>query len=151
MLWVGCAPYTKAYEALFGAAEYWTLDKRPSARPCGAARHVVARLEDLARRAPPEHFDVILCNGVLGWGLDAAAPIERAFDACHRALRPGGHLLLGWNDVWPRDRVPPDRIAALTRFERAVFVPLQASRMRTAAANRHIYEFFVKPGADTTA
>ena len=148
ILFCGCAPYTQPYEAIFGGLDYWTLDPVPRNRRHGAARHVVARLQDLAQHFPPAAFDLIVCNGVLGWGLDTAADAEAAFAACDAGLRPGGHLLLGWNDVWPHNRVTPDRISALRRF-RPVALGLHASRVRVAGAHRHVFDFYRRPRAGT--
>jgi hypothetical protein len=42
-------------------------------------------VEHLDRHFPKAHFDLILCNGVYGWGLDDRASCERAFQRCYES------------------------------------------------------------------
>ena len=74
-LFVGCAPFTWHYEAIFPGRDYTTIDQDPRCRRYGATRHVVDKPKNLDRHVAPGSFDLIVCNGVFGWGLD-----ER--DAC---------------------------------------------------------------------
>ena len=145
VLFVGCAPYTQHYGELFGEREYWTIDPVAQRRRYGSQRHIVDRLENLARHVQPAYFDLILCNGVLGWGLNAPNTAEAAFAACHRHLRDGGELVLGWNDVAPRNRVAPDDVRALTRFEPLQFAPGQTARLRVDGSQKHVFDFYRKP------
>lgn len=146
VLFVGCAPYTRHYEAIFERAEYWTIDPVPRRRRWGGRRHIVGRLEGLGRHVPAAHFDLIVCNGVLGWGLDRRADAEAAFAACHAALRPGGALIVGWNDVRPHNRITPDRVRALAQFERFALRGLGGPQVRVHAPHRHVFEFYRKAG-----
>ncbi|MEP6608118.1 MAG: methyltransferase domain-containing protein [Burkholderiaceae bacterium] len=145
LLFVGCAAYTKSYGELFTAHEYWTIDPVPRRRRHGGARHIVDCLQNLGPYAPAEYFDVIVCNGVLGWGLDELADADAAFAACYRHLRAGGELLVGWNDVMPRNRVRPDSVPSLSGFQARIFAPLQTATLAVRAANRHVFSFYAKP------
>jgi hypothetical protein len=139
VLFVGCARYTRAYDRHFPQADFWTLDPAPRRRRWGGEHHIVDGLEHLQRHVPAATFDAIVCNGVLGWGLNGRADAEAAFDACHAALRAGGELIVGWNDVAPRNRVRPESLAALARFEQLP-LPGRASReLRIAGAHRHVF------------
>ena len=100
---------------------------------------------DVADHFDAGSLDVILCNGVFGWGLDAREDVERAFAGCHRCLRPGGLFVLGWNDTPETRPFPLDECEALKRFEPYVFPPLGASHVPTETELRHTYDFFVKP------
>ena len=105
VLFVGVAWYTKHYESAFFADRiYWTIDKDRSARKFAGRNHVIASLSEAPSHFPPGCFDLIVCNGVYGHGLDAAEDCERAFAVCYECLRIGGHLVLGWNDVPTRGR-----------------------------------------------
>jgi len=145
ILFVGCAAYTQRYGELFGDREYWTID--PVARRCryGSRHHIVDRLQNLGRHVQPGYFDLIVCNGVLGWGLNAPEDADTAFAACLSHLRAGGELMLGWNNIAPRDRVLPDNIAALRAFDPVMFGPAQTSRWVIKAPNRHVFDFYQKP------
>ncbi|MBC8119453.1 MAG: methyltransferase domain-containing protein [Burkholderiaceae bacterium] len=144
VLFVGCAAYTKAYAGLFTAHDYWTIDPVARRRRYGAQRHIVDYLQSLDSHFADSYFDIIICNGVLGWGLNEAEQAEAAFAACYRHLREEGDLLLGWNDVAPRNRVPPNQVHALQRYEPCTFAPLQTSMLRVPGPNRHVFSFYRK-------
>ena len=146
VLFVGCARYTRHYEAIFTYADYWTIDGDPKRQRWGARRHIVDRLERLGRHRPEAYFDLIVCNGVLGWGLDARVDAEAAFSACHTALRPGGQLVVGWNDIRPRNAVRPDSLQSLRRFDRAPDGAGRAPQVRIGVPHRHVFEFYRKAG-----
>lgn len=44
-----------------------------------------------------ERFDAVLCNGVLGYGVDSAEDQREALAAVAAVLKDDGALLLGWN------------------------------------------------------
>lgn len=144
VLFVGCAPFTRHYAAFFAGKSFTTIDPDPRVRRCGAAHHIVDRLEHLDRHLAAGSLDLILCNGVFGWGLDERTDCEAAFDACARALRADGELLVGWNDVDAHRPFPLESLAALTRFRPIMFAPLGASRYLTDTRNRHTYDFFLR-------
>lgn len=148
VLFVGCAPYTQHYSELFGEREYWTIDPVARRRRYGSKRHIVDRLENLASHVQPAYFDLIVCNGVLGWGLNALDHAEAAFAACDRHLREGGELVVGWNDVAPRNRIAPDEVQALRHFERLMFAPVLTVRLRVDAPQKHVFDFYRKPSND---
>jgi len=143
-LFVGCAAYTQQYGLLFPGVEYWTMDPDPRRQCFGAQRHIIDRLENLSRHDAGGAFDLIVCNGVLGWGLNTRRQAERAFAGCHARMRAGGHLLLGWNDRYPRNRVRPEDLGALSRFEH-VPVGRYGARVPVAGWRRHVFDFYRKP------
>ncbi len=149
VLFVGCDNYTVHYERLyFSQHEYWTLEPDPQLRRYGAKRrHVIAPLEELAEYFPERYLDLIICNGVYGWGLNAPEQCEAAFAQCHASLNPGGHLLIGWNDV-PRQHasIALSDVASLGQFERYEFPSLGTSHYVTDTPYRHTYDFYCKPG-----
>ena len=143
-LFVGCAAYTQQYGLLFPGVEYWTMDPDPRRQCFGAQRHIIDRLENLSRHDTGGAFDLIVCNGVLGWGLNTRRQAEHAFAGCHARMRAGGHLLLGWNDRYPRNRVRPEDLGALSRFEH-VPVGRYGARVPVAGWRRHVFDFYRKP------
>lgn len=147
VLFVGCEWFTRHYEALFPGREYWTMDPDPWKRRFGARRHWVAGLEALGANAPAGHFDLIVCNGVFGWGLNDREACEQAFNDCFRALREGGSFILGWNDVPERRPFNPASLNALARFKPAVFKAFGQARHIADPSTGHVYEFYSKPKA----
>jgi hypothetical protein len=142
VLFVGCASYTQPYENLFAHCEYWTIDPAAQRSRYGSRHHIVDRIENLGRHVAAGYFDLIVCNGVLGWGLNSATDAEAAFASCHLHLRNDGELVLGWNDVAPRNRVTPSDLPALARFEPQVFAPLHTARLRMSVPHRHVFDFY---------
>jgi uncharacterized protein (TIRG00374 family) len=146
VLFVGCDWYTRHYgRTYFRTKDYWTLDCEPRARRFGARQHLVAALEDLGEHLPPGYFELIICNGVYGYGLDSREQCERAFAACYRALRAGGHLIVGWDDIPERTPVSLEQIESLARFSRLPFAPLGTWRYVTDTPYRHTYDFYCVP------
>jgi len=143
VLFVGCDWYTRHYGKYFFAdVDYWTIEYAPEKRKFGAPQHVVGPLESLATHFPAGKFDLILCNGVYGWGLDGREQIDSAFEQCRSRLRPGGHLLVGWDDIPERAPVPLSEIPSLQQFEKFIFPPLGTWRFVTDTPYRHTYDFY---------
>lgn len=145
ILFVGCAWYTQRYHARFSGKKYMTLEANPGNARYGARRHVVGRIEELDQHVGPASLDLIVCNGVVGWGLDAPASVNAAFLACHRALRPGGILLVGWNDTSRRNGRVLMLAPALLRFAPFVCPPLGAAQVETESVSRHVFSFYQRP------
>lgn len=100
ILWVGCRRYTVAdYPALeIQGAEVWTTDIDPkAARWARKGRHQTGDICGIDRIFDDLRFDTIVCNGVLGYGVDTPAAQQQALTAMAGVLKPGGLLLLGWN------------------------------------------------------
>ncbi|HVK06618.1 MAG TPA: class I SAM-dependent methyltransferase, partial [Armatimonadaceae bacterium] len=147
VLFVGCAWYTESYERFFPGREYWTLDLDPEQARFGArgGRHLVDSASRVAGHFAPASLDLIVLNGVYGWGLDARDDLEEAFGGFRACLRPGGLLLVGWNDVPEHTPVPLESIDALKPFAPWVFAPLGGARIPTDTELRHTFDFYQKP------
>lgn len=145
VLFVGVDWYTKHYEKqYFSDKTFWTIDVLPSARRFGAKRHLICALEDLEPHFAAEYFDLIVCSGVYGFGLNTRSACERAFDTCYTLLRTGGHFVLGWNDVRTDAQCSLAEIDSLRRFRPRELPALGAHRYLTHTPLRHIYQFFDK-------
>ncbi len=100
ILWIGCRRYTKEYGALLerNGGECWTTDIEIAHAKWGVmGRHFTWDLLLIDRLIAAESFDILLCNGVFGFGVDARQSHLVALQAMARILKPGGRLLLGWN------------------------------------------------------
>ena len=142
MLFVGCDWYTKVYERRFRGKAYMTIEIDAARRPFGAERHIVGSLADLSGHVRRGELDLILCNGVFGWGLDSREEASRAFAACVAALRSGGVLVLGWDDVAEHRPFDPLSLPELQQLRPWVFPPVGSARL---AVGTHVFDFFVKP------
>jgi SAM-dependent methyltransferase len=145
VLFVGCDWYTRHYgRRYFGQHDFWTIEPSESARRFGARQHVIAPLERLDAFFPQGYFDLIICNGVFGYGLDSFEQCELAFAHCYSRLREGGQLVFGWDDLPERTPIALEAVASLKRFRRVDFPPLGTSRYLTDTSYRHVYEFYAR-------
>ncbi len=145
VLFVGCQWYTRHYERTFFAEQdFWTIDPDEDARKHGARQHVIAPLERLDAFFPERYFDLIVCNGVFGYGLDSPEQCEAAFGHCYTRLAKGGHFVLGWDDVPQRRPLALEGLESLRSFRRIKFPPLGTERYLTDTSYRHIYNFYAR-------
>jgi SAM-dependent methyltransferase len=62
-----------------------------------SGRHITGDMLELRQLFPGNYFDAVLCNGVLGYGVDTPTDQLRAFEAIAMVTKPDGWLLIGWN------------------------------------------------------
>ena len=132
ILSVGVAWYTRGYAAAFEGRTFITLDVDESRAAFATTTHVVGDLRDLERhfdaRTP---FDVILMNGVIGYGLDTVDDVDRSLRECAARLRRGGLLVLGVNEEKPT-HVDPMAAPAHALFEQTAFARWPEGRITVA-------------------
>ncbi|WP_425982730.1 class I SAM-dependent methyltransferase [Brevundimonas sp. TWP1-2-1b1] len=143
ILWVGCREYTlDDYAALEAhGGEVWTTDIDAAAERWGReGRHRTGDVCEADRLFSDMTFDAIVCNGVLGYGVDSPEQQRKALEALAAILRPGGRLLLGWNT----DKIDDPVAAGLTEANLEP-TPLgdQPTRVRFDAVT-HVYDSFVR-------
>jgi SAM-dependent methyltransferase len=144
ILFVGTAWYTEGYNALFRGKDYWTIELDPSQAKYGSRHHIIDSIENVNQHFQPNQFDLIICNGVFGWGLNDQPNVEVAFTHCFNLLHEGGILVLGWNDVPAHCPFPLGSCEALKLWQPFVFSPLATAQYRTTAKNRHTFNFYIK-------
>jgi len=144
VLFVGCDWYTAAYPALFRGKEFWTIEINPSRQRYGASQHIADSVTNLRSHFPPATFDLIICNGVIGYGVDDAMLVEKTFEEMAYCLNPGGILIIGWNTLPGKILPEPADSAVLRQLSRFIFPPLGTSDYLTANPNRHTFSFFRK-------
>lgn len=142
VIFVGCDWYTRHYEAMFSNHDYWTVEVDPARARFGAAQHLIAPMIQIGNHFPKGSVDLIICNGVIGWGLNDPSEIDASLAACAEALRPGGVLLLGWNDIPEKRVVALDAVRALRAF--GPFAIAGQTVFRTATYNRHTFSLYQK-------
>lgn len=145
ILFVGCESYTAHYKHLFSKKEYWTLEVDPTKRVFGSRNHVTDTIANLERHFQPGSLDLIMMNGIFGWGLNDRDEAERSIDACHRSLAPGGVLFIGWDDTPEYRPFAPDDLQTLAKFSPFVFPPFGESVRLVPGELRHTFNFYQKP------
>jgi len=149
LLFVGCDWYTRDYVEMFAPRRdrLCTVDIDPAKARFGAAGHVVAPMQEIDRHFPAESLDVVIANGVYGFGIDDREGLSRAFAASHTVLREGGTLVLGWNDVTALAPFDPAPVALAQGFGRAVNGPLGTWRVVTDTPLRHTFDTYERLAA----
>ena len=143
ILWVGCRRYTDDYPALLEAhgGECWTTDIDPDAAEFGrAGRHRTGDLTEIDTLFADQRFDAILCNGVIGHGVDTPQAQAQAMRGMAALTPPGGLLLVGWNT---------DKMSAadLATAAAGLFTPAHLPGVpahREVPATTHVYDLFAK-------
>ena len=155
VLFVGVQWYTTRYPALFEASTprktFATIDPEPKVAPFGGKPHVVGSIQDLATHFPGMVFDAIVMSGVIGFGLNDPAEVDKALAACEQALRPGGWLVLGVNELKPT-HVDPKKSPASASFEPRGFGKRGQDRIDVALPfreRRHTFLFWQKKASAT--
>lgn len=142
VLFVGVEWYTADYPKLFPSGNLVTLDVRQEVAEHGAERHLTVDLRRLDDHVEPERFAAVVCNGVLGYGVDEADDVRRALDAMQRCVAPGGHVVIGWNDIEGR-RVPQlTELARGAGLQPSAGAGLPTPRLGPIGPLRHVYEVF---------
>ena len=140
VLFVGCAPYTQHVPATLAAwdIECWTTDILPENAPWGnPAHHIVCDIAEIDRHVPAGHIDAIVFTGVMGYGV-SGADMATVSPALAAILRPGGHLLIGWNRGLVED---PCTLASVTARFRHGGMPDQPDRYPVPRST-HVFDWF---------
>lgn len=147
ILFVGCDWYTKPYRKLFKNQEYWTIEIDAVKKKFGSKNHhITDSLLNLSKYIEPGYFDLIIYNGVFGYGINSREDTEESFEQCFQALRAGGILVFGWNDVPEYKPFPFTQCANLEKFEPFLFTPLSTCEYLTPNTPiKHTYNFYIKP------
>ena len=145
VLFIGCEKYTAAYPARFADRDFATMDIDPGKTKYGASRHVVDSFANLGAHFAPGSLDAVICNGVIGWGLDRLDEIDSAMRQSFVCLRPGGILILGWNDIEPWRPVPLEQVDGLRSFFPWTLAPFPSPTYPTLGEMRHVFSFFMRP------
>lgn len=100
ILFVGCRGYTSDYYPVLESrgGKVWTIDIDEKVERHGRkGRHRTGDVSEVDTIFADVTFDAIICNGVLGYGIDAPALQEKTLGALARIMKPGAPLLIGWN------------------------------------------------------
>lgn len=102
-LFIGLDKHNWHYDRLL-EPDFYSIDLNPRNAAYGQPnRHVVGSATELSSDHPPNSFDVVIANGLIGFGLDTEEAFNQLMFECHRVLASNGMLVLGYNDK-------PDRL-----------------------------------------
>lgn len=139
ILFIGCKPYTRHYGQFFanGSAELWTTDIDPECEKWGEpGRHVVADVTEIDQHFEPDHFDVVMLNGIFGYGVDTPEARDATGSAIQKILKPDGTLIVGWSPNPPGQ--DPDKVESIcTLFKPGT--PLELSDTIVVSGSEHVF------------
>lgn len=142
VLFIGCDWYTRGYNKTFQHKNFYTLDIDPTKRKYGSAKHIVDTAENIHLHFKKCELDLIICNGVFGWGLNEKLAVEKTFHGCFDCLREDGILIIGWNNVPAKCPFSLDECLSIQKFQPFVFPPLGTYQLE--AGNKHVYNFYTR-------
>ena len=141
---VGREDYQKFYNEFFKGRELWTIDRDPERKKFGAKKHITDSISNVDKHFRENYFDVIIFNGVFGWGLNKKDEIEKAFESMYKVLKKDGLLIFGWNNLKGAVPMPINKIKNLKKFKPYKFKPLKGTSFESKTG-RHTYNFYTKP------
>jgi hypothetical protein len=144
ILFVGCEWYTAHYKDYFVDQDFWTIDFNKSVARFGSANHIIDKLENLDHHFERDSFDIIICNGILGFGTDDPINAEIVFNKCFSTLKDNGVFLLGWNKSHAAVSNDPRNIESLQQFQPMVFKALRTNRYFVSHGSTHVFDFYLK-------
>ncbi|TWU46063.1 hypothetical protein Poly51_54580 [Rubripirellula tenax] len=144
VLLAGTRRYTRRYPAAFDphVTKVWTIDFDPGAERFGnGSLHHTGDMCEVDQVFQGVLFDVIHVNGLLGFGVNEPAEVCRMVEACHRALKPNGSLMLGWDvDCSPDPLDNPD-VIRLFSHQQIGDLPARHRESRVNGFD-HVFDWF---------
>lgn len=144
ILFVGCAWYTSHYARKFEDRQFVTMEISPEESKYGAPLHIVDGCENIDQHFAAQSLDVVILNGVYGFGLNEWHGIEKTFRGIYRALTPGGLFILGWNDLPGHAPFSIEKLEQIVPFAPFEFPTLHTSVYESDSKNRHRFHFYAK-------
>jgi SAM-dependent methyltransferase len=139
---IGRTQAQQHYNDFFKGKDFWTIDIDPENKKFGAKNHVVDDVQHLSDHFEENKFDLIIFNGVIGWGLNKKQEVEKGVKEIHKVLKKGGLLIVGWNNVPDLMPVHLDEVCVPEKFEKHTLKPLEAHNFATRW--KHTFSFFTK-------
>ncbi len=99
ILFIGVDSFTTHYSDVFAGTgtEYWTMDINPEIAKWGEpGHHVVCDAQELEKHFPVNSFDVVIANGVFGYGINEKETVTNTIQSVYRILIENGLLIIGW-------------------------------------------------------
>ncbi len=100
MLFVGVQSYNLPFYSLCAESNIgvWSVDYDAASAAYGAPQgHFIGDVKQIAVLAPTLKFDVIVFNGILGFGVNTAADAVAALESMKHVVEPNAILIVGRN------------------------------------------------------
>jgi SAM-dependent methyltransferase len=98
ILFIGCSDYTWHYVSLL-KGNFYTIDFDPRKAIFGSkGKHIVGSALDLDLYYNNKFFNVIIANGLIGYGVNSEAEFNSLCRSVFNSLQHGGIFVIGYND-----------------------------------------------------
>lgn len=141
VLSIGCHPASRIYRRLLPEDSYHTLDIDPGNARYGAASHTVGDCRELHTLLGGRKFDLVLFNGIIGYGINDEGMLRDFITSAHSVLSDRGWLVIGYNDI-PEKKGELIHAIDPSLFLKTDFTDAIPSRVELKTHNRHTFEFY---------
>lgn len=147
LLFIGIDKHNWHYHRLL-QLQFHTIEIKPKNAVYGQpGHHVVGSATQLPDHYSPETFDVVIANGLIGFGLNSPDDFELLLAGSYHILKPGGVFVLGYNNTPHRLGFAIDNVKSFQYFE--PFTPdiddVKGPYHAIDDEFRHTYLFLRKP------
>lgn len=132
VLFVGVRNYTKDYKKFFTSQEFTTIDIDARYAKFGAPGH---RTVDFLMLEERGEYDLILLNGVIGFGIDSAEQVRAAMTKVKAVAKPDAWVVVGTNPSLVNSEMEKEMSK---EFSEAPFAP--------TGQTRHLFRFPLSSG-----
>ena len=96
ILFIGVAWYNKWIFLKYRKTKWVTIDTSPKNRQFGAKKHIIGNfpqgIETISHKGK---FDIIIFNGVYGWGINSEVTLKESMKKMNALLKPNGLIIFG--------------------------------------------------------
>lgn len=104
VLFIGVERYTTWYKKIFVRSRFYTLDYDSNlVKYADEKFHAICKVEDMQDYYDDGFFNLIILNGVYGWGLNKDEQLTKAIENIYCKLELNGVLIFGYNNVREND------------------------------------------------
>jgi len=144
LLFIGLDKHNWHYHRLLNL-KFHTIDiDRRNSRYGQVGLHCTGSATTHQNYYEPEFFDVVIANGMIGFGIDTLEEFEAMLGGIAHITKPGAALVLGYSDLPERVRFKPSEASSFNCFRE--YTPpisgVNAPQYQVKNEFRHRYWFF---------
>jgi hypothetical protein len=147
ILFAGTEIYTWHYHKFFPRSEFCTIDYDKSKSRYGHKNHhTIGSVCSLSKYYNRSDFDVIIYNGLIGFGLNSKHDVDQALCEAFQALSDDGILIVGWNNTPEYLDFCLETLPGYQLFTKYIPVELGviSSRIEANPSINYMFDFLIK-------
>jgi|TARA_R100001143_G_C3359115_1_gene134452 hypothetical protein len=146
ILFIGIDRYNWHYPRLL-MGNFHSIDLNPRNKRYGIQKtHTTGSATELTRYYPNSRFDIVIANGLVGYGIDTVDAFDAVLRGCHALLRTQGMLIIGYNDTPDLLSFDPSSAPCMQHFKMTIpAIPgVDNAYHRTETKTNHTFIFLQK-------